>query len=148
MNPKFWIFKFWLQNRNQWPRKPEERSFRNPPFWISHFRPWNCNQRPQKPPYIHFRAIWTKNVEFSQKQPPYWIHHSEFSNFDCRILFSDLENLIRKHFFIYKLYIKNFTISETCSIYNKKIKKGRGGSKFWTTECRTTDISEFRNFEY
>ena len=24
----------------------------------------------------------------------------------------------------------------------------RWGSKFITTECRTTDISEFRNFEY
>ena len=47
----------------------------SPPFWISNFRPRNRNQRSQQPPYIHFCAIWTNKVEFSQKWPPYWIHH-------------------------------------------------------------------------
>ena len=27
----------------------------------------NSNKRPQKPPYIHFCAIWMKNVEFDKK---------------------------------------------------------------------------------
>ena len=59
---------------------------------ILNFWPRNRNHRPQKPHYTHFCAIWTKNVEFSQKWPPYCIHHFGLFNSDCRIVISDLEN--------------------------------------------------------
>ena len=31
---------------------------------------------------------------------------------------------------------------------NSKIKPSNNSSKFWTTKCRTTDISKFKNSEY
>ena len=100
----------------------------NPPFWISNFRSRNRNQRSQKLPYIRFCAIWMKNFEFSQKWPPYWIRHFEFSKFDCRIIISDLKNLRDDFFAIISCLIRAWLIFFTIkcifwwyTILNKQI---------------------------
>ena len=44
-------------------------------FWYFKCRLQKRDKRPWKPSNMHFRAIWTNNVKFIQKYPPYLIRH-------------------------------------------------------------------------